>query len=50
MRSVQKSQIPFFKTKTTFLKIFFPAVRLEWNKVMLIFVTRLLVMFLRELY
>ena len=45
-RSIQKSQIPFLKTKTNFFKnSFFPAVRL-----MLIFVTRLLVMFLRELY
>ena len=33
MKSVQKSQIPFFKTKTNFLKnSFFPAVILEWNK------------------
>ena len=32
-RSVQKSQIPFFKTKTNFFKnSFFPAVILEWNK------------------
>ena len=32
-RSVQKSQIPFFKTKINFFKnCFFPAVILEWNK------------------
>ena len=32
-RSIQKSQIPFLKTKTNFFKnSFFPAVILEWNK------------------
>ena len=32
-RSLQKSQIPFFKTKTNFLKnSLFPEVILEWNK------------------
>ena len=32
-RSVQKSQIPFLKTKTNFFKnYFFPGVILEWNK------------------
>ena len=32
-RSVQKREIPFFKTKTNFSKnTFFPAVILEWNK------------------
>ena len=31
--SVQKSQIPFFKTKTNFFKnSFFPAIIIEWNK------------------
>ena len=33
-RSVQKSQIPFFKTKTNFFKnSVFPAVIMEWNKI-----------------
>ena len=49
-RNVQKSQIPFFKTKTksfknTFLQLYWSGISL-----MLIFVTRLLVMFSRELY
>ena len=35
MRSVQKSQIPFFKSKTNFSKIyFFPVVRPEANQVL----------------
>ena len=49
-RNVQKSQIPFLKTKTkssknNFLQLFWSGISL-----MLIFVTRLLVMFSRELY
>ena len=32
MRSVEKIQIPFFKTKTNFKNSFFPAVILEWDK------------------
>ena len=33
-RRVQKSQLPFFKTKTNFFKnYFFPAVIMEWNKI-----------------
>ena len=49
-RNVQKSQIPFLKTKTKSLKNNF--LQLFWSGIslMLIFVTRLLVMFSRELY
>ena len=49
-RNVQKSQTPFFKTKTKSLKNTF--LQLYWSGIslMLIFVTRLLVMFSRELY
>ena len=49
-RHVQKSQTPFFKTKTKSLKNTF--LQLYWSGIslMLIFVTRLLVMFSRELY
>ena len=33
-RSVQKSQIPFFKTKTNYFKnVFLPAVIMEWNEI-----------------
>ena len=34
MRSFQKSQITFFKTKTNFLNIFFvPVVIMEWDEI-----------------
>ena len=34
MKSFQKSQITFFKTKTNFLNIFFvPVVIMEWDEI-----------------
>ena len=50
-RSVQKSQTLFLKTKAKFFKNpFFLALYWSGKSLMLIFVTQLLVMFLRELY